>query len=212
MPLTVAPEVAQGQTVTLAADMWSVGALIYVLLAGISPFLGDNDNETISNVVNANYSLDVPELSDVSAEAKDFIQKLLLIDFRKRMSVDQALQHDWLSDPSLRDAKLLTDCLREFQYKHKWLVSDILRYLIRLFKERRVFVQQTPSEHLTQMLEAPQSSIIQAQLGSYSASAQQAEPYAIYDYNKIKNARPDRPQQIPEIVSSAEAAGNSSLL
>lgn len=77
----------------------------------------------VTLVVNANYALDVSELGEVTPEAKDFIQKLLLIDFNKRMTVDQALEHDWLSDPSLRDAKLLTDTLREFKYKHTWLVS-----------------------------------------------------------------------------------------
>lgn len=44
------------------------------------------------------------------------------------MSVDQALEHDWLNDPKLADAKLSIDCLREFKYKHKWLVS-IYNYL-----------------------------------------------------------------------------------
>lgn len=38
------------------------------------------------------------------------------------MTVNEALQHDWLSDPALGDAKLSTDCLREFKYKHNWLV------------------------------------------------------------------------------------------
>lgn len=161
----------------------------------MSPFLADNDSETLNNVVNANYALDIPELNEVSSEAKDFIQKLLLIDFTKRMSVDQALEHDWLSDPSLKDAKLLTDCLREFKYQHKWL-------------ERRVFVQQTPSEQLTQLIEAPLSSIAHIQHGEQPA-AQQAQPYAIYDYKKIKNARPDNPQQIPEIVTSNGTAANS---
>lgn len=41
------------------------------------------------------------------------------------MTVDQALNHDWLVDPALEDAKLQTDCLREFKYKHKWLVRQI---------------------------------------------------------------------------------------
>lgn len=49
-------------------------------LAGISPFLGDNDHETLNNIVNGNYTLDVPELEGVSPEARDFIKRLLSLD------------------------------------------------------------------------------------------------------------------------------------
>ena len=86
-----------------------------MLLAGASPFLGDNDRETLNNVVNSNYTLDRPELVEASSDARNFLERLLLLDSSKRMSVDQALEHDWLADPSLKDARLLTDCLREFK-------------------------------------------------------------------------------------------------
>lgn len=79
-PEFVSPEVVMGKMVTLAADMWSSGVLTYVLLSGCSPFLGDNDSETLTNVVNGQYILDVPELGDVSSDAKDFLEKLLIVD------------------------------------------------------------------------------------------------------------------------------------
>uniref|UniRef100_A0AC34FUI7 Protein kinase domain-containing protein n=1 Tax=Panagrolaimus sp. ES5 TaxID=591445 RepID=A0AC34FUI7_9BILA len=144
-PEFVAPEVALGKPVNLAADMWSSGVLSYVLLTGLSPFLGDNDKETLSNVVAGNANFTVPEFNEISPEGKDFLAKLLIVEPGKRMSVDQALEHDWLNDPKLADAKLSIDCLREFKYKHKWL-------------ERRVFVQQTPSEQFTQLIEVSLSS------------------------------------------------------
>uniref|UniRef100_A0A1I7S951 Protein kinase domain-containing protein n=1 Tax=Bursaphelenchus xylophilus TaxID=6326 RepID=A0A1I7S951_BURXY len=183
-PEFVSPEIAQGQTVTLAADMWSAGSLIYVLLTGVSPFLGDNDRETLANINNGNYLLDSEPFNEISNEAKDFLQKLLLLDPSKRMTVDQALSHDWLADPSLRDAKLRTDCLREFKYHYKWL-------------ERRVFVQQTPSDQLTQMLESPRRALAQIEKVNAAGSLpQRAEPYVIYDYNAIK----ERDDGIPEFV------------
>lgn len=73
--------------------------------------------------MNGNFTLDVPEFEGVSPEGRDFIKRLLALDPVKRLSVDEALAHDWISDPALADAKLMTDCLREFKYKHKWLVS-----------------------------------------------------------------------------------------
>ncbi|KAE9550262.1 hypothetical protein FO519_006523 [Halicephalobus sp. NKZ332] len=120
-PEFVAPEVAKGELVTLAADMWSVGVLTYILLSGSSPFLGDNDDETISNVIRGEANFQVPELNGISPEAKDFLKNLIQIPQVQRMSVDQALIHDWLNDPGLSKAKLSTDCLREWRYSHKWL-------------------------------------------------------------------------------------------
>lgn len=52
-PEFVAPEVANFDPVGPETDMWSVGVITYVLLSGLSPFLGDSDDETYANVVMA---------------------------------------------------------------------------------------------------------------------------------------------------------------
>ncbi|VDM23034.1 unnamed protein product [Wuchereria bancrofti] len=109
-------------------------------LSGISPFLGDNDTETVRNVMLGNYTLDNEEFSQISNNAKDFVSKLLVLDPRGRLNVDQALRHPWLSEKCLENAPITSECLREFKYKHKWL-------------ERRVFVQQTPSDQLMSVVQ-----------------------------------------------------------
>ena len=43
-PEFVSPEVVNYETISLKTDMWSVGVLTYVLLSGLSPFLGENNN------------------------------------------------------------------------------------------------------------------------------------------------------------------------
>lgn len=45
------------------------------------------------------------------------------------MTVDEALIHDWISDPELKNQKLLIECLREFKYKSNWLVCYLLLIL-----------------------------------------------------------------------------------
>ena len=35
---------------TFCSDMWSVGVICYILLSGYSPFMGDNDGETFTNI------------------------------------------------------------------------------------------------------------------------------------------------------------------
>ena len=60
--------------------MWSVGVLTYVLLSGISPFVGDNDNETLKNVSAGDYEFDDEIFDAISEDAKQFIDQLLQLD------------------------------------------------------------------------------------------------------------------------------------
>ena len=45
--------------------MWSVGVITYVLLTGLSPFLGDTNMETYTNITNLNYTFDETEFEAV---------------------------------------------------------------------------------------------------------------------------------------------------
>uniref|UniRef100_T1GUH5 Protein kinase domain-containing protein n=1 Tax=Megaselia scalaris TaxID=36166 RepID=T1GUH5_MEGSC len=76
--------------------MWSVGVICYVLLSGISPFMGETDIETMANVTVAKYDFDDEAFSQVSKEALDFISKLLVKDLSSRMTATQCLEHTWL--------------------------------------------------------------------------------------------------------------------
>ena len=60
--------------------MWSVGVITYVLLSGLSPFMGETDVETMANVTIAKYDFDDECFDDISDDAKDFISKLLVKD------------------------------------------------------------------------------------------------------------------------------------
>ncbi|KAK9308101.1 hypothetical protein QLX08_001818 [Tetragonisca angustula] len=95
-PDYVAPEILHYEPITLAADMWSVGVTTYVLLTGFSPFGGETDQETFQNISIG--EVDFPEelFGDISAQAKDFVAKLLVLDPSARMTAKQCLRHDWL--------------------------------------------------------------------------------------------------------------------
>jgi serine/threonine kinase 17 len=45
-----APEILDYSPVTPAADIWSLGCVIYVMLTGLSPFAGEDLQETYLNV------------------------------------------------------------------------------------------------------------------------------------------------------------------
>jgi serine/threonine kinase 17 len=52
--------------------------LTYVLLTGISPFAGDNNQETYVNINQNNVEYPDEMFSDVSPSAIDFIKRLLV--------------------------------------------------------------------------------------------------------------------------------------
>lgn len=95
-PEFVAPEIVNFDQISFGTDMWSVGVICYVLLSGLSPFMGGTDIETMANVTIAKYDFDDEVFNEISEDAKDFIQKLLLKDKERRMSATQCLAHTWL--------------------------------------------------------------------------------------------------------------------
>ncbi|XP_069971392.1 obscurin-like isoform X4 [Penaeus vannamei] len=122
MPEFVAPEVANGEGVTYAADMWSLGIITYLLLSGTSPFRGENDRETLTRVKKGEMSFDMEAFRHISDEAKDFIAKLLLFKPDVRMNVKDALVHPWIKkclDPPGDAYKINTDRLKSYYAKFR---------------------------------------------------------------------------------------------
>ncbi|KAH9494793.1 hypothetical protein Btru_020630 [Bulinus truncatus] len=124
-PEFVAPEVVNFDPIFPATDMWSVGVICYVLLSGLSPFMGESESETLSNVTMARWDFSAEEFESISNEAKDFITKLLVKDPRKRISASDCLEHQWLRRSVKREGNLLERSLskkrlRKFVYRRKW--------------------------------------------------------------------------------------------
>ncbi|XP_047520181.1 obscurin isoform X3 [Pieris napi] len=128
MPEFVAPEVAKGEGVAFGADMWSVGIITYILLSGRSPFRGLNDRETLSRVREGQWEwFDEEWWSRFSLESRDFISKLLVLDWRNRLDVDSALAHPWLSfaDKIYKDEYIITtDRLRSYYNSYRDWMSN----------------------------------------------------------------------------------------
>ncbi|KAF7149349.1 hypothetical protein RHSIM_Rhsim03G0213800 [Rhododendron simsii] len=91
----VAPEVLH-RSYSLEADMWSVGVITYILLCGSRPFWARTESGIFRSVLRADPNFDDAPWPGVSAEAKDFVRRLLNKDHRKRMTAAQALTHPWL--------------------------------------------------------------------------------------------------------------------
>ncbi|XP_045430199.1 myosin light chain kinase 2, skeletal/cardiac muscle isoform X5 [Pipistrellus kuhlii] len=97
-PEFLSPEVVNYDQISDKTDMWSMGVITYMLLSGLSPFLGDDDTETLNNVLAANWYFDEETFEAVSDEAKDFVSHLIVKDQGARMSAAQCLAHPWLNN------------------------------------------------------------------------------------------------------------------
>ncbi|XP_037043462.1 obscurin isoform X3 [Bradysia coprophila] len=97
MPEFVAPEVVNREGVGFHQDMWSVGIITYILLGGSSPFRGNNDKETLMRIQEGRWEFRESIWTNISAEAKDFITKLLVYTPSSRMDVRTALRHPWFN-------------------------------------------------------------------------------------------------------------------
>ncbi|XP_055963748.1 myosin light chain kinase family member 4-like [Sorex fumeus] len=100
-PEFLAPEIVNYDFVSFPTDMWSVGVITYMLLSGLSPFLGDNDTETLNNILACRWDLEEEEFQGLSDEGREFVTKLLTKEKNWRISASEALKHPWLADPRL---------------------------------------------------------------------------------------------------------------
>ncbi|XP_022101989.1 striated muscle-specific serine/threonine-protein kinase-like [Acanthaster planci] len=122
-PEFVAPEVVCKQPVSTASDVWSIGVMAYILLSGMSPFMGDDDKQTLMKVKRGYWDFDDEVWDSISDEAKEFLKAVLVLDPKKRLSLDQCLQHSWLKFDERHDqgvAKLSTQRLKTFNSRRKW--------------------------------------------------------------------------------------------
>ena len=92
----IAPEVLRGRYDGGSCDLWSVGVIAYVLLCGYPPFNGTNGDKVHQSVLRGRIRFPIGEWNDISADALDFVYRLLLKDPRRRMTMEQALTHPWM--------------------------------------------------------------------------------------------------------------------
>lgn len=95
-PEFVSPEVVNYNFVSYASDMWSVGVICYILVSGNSPFLGEDEDDTMANIQDGEWEF-CDEFDDVSDDCRDFIKRLIVYQKGGRMSANQCLAHPWIS-------------------------------------------------------------------------------------------------------------------
>jgi len=120
-PGYVAPEVLNAEGYDKEVDMWSIGVITYILLCGFPPFYSESVPEVFEQIMKAEFDYPEEYWADISDEAKDFINNLLVVDVQKRLTAKQALEHKWLRQSKKKDKKHTK--LAKFQEKMRNYVA-----------------------------------------------------------------------------------------
>ena len=59
--------------------MWSVGVIAYILLSGYSPFMGENDGETFTNIARYGPKSNPSKISNINTVVEQLFIKHIFI-------------------------------------------------------------------------------------------------------------------------------------
>ncbi|KAJ2729104.1 serine/threonine protein kinase [Coemansia sp. D1744] len=99
-PMYVAPEVLtvrQAGMYDNLVDVWSLGVVLYICLCGFPPFSDEMSPPPMRDqIISGMYNFPSPYWDSVSPEAIDLVSRMMQVDPKNRITVDQALAHPWL--------------------------------------------------------------------------------------------------------------------
>ncbi|KAM7015642.1 ribosomal protein S6 kinase alpha-2 [Tautogolabrus adspersus] len=97
----MAPEVLRKQGYDAACDIWSLGILLYTMIAGFSPFASSSEDtaeEILAKIGSGKFIITGGNWDLVSDAAKDIVVKMLHVDPHQRLTAPQVLRHPWIVD------------------------------------------------------------------------------------------------------------------
>ena len=98
--------------------MWSVGVIIFVLLVGYPPFLKDSQTELFQQIRSGDWVFHERDWENISADARELIENLLVVDPEQRWTVHDALRCSWIQQPEEDlSANDLSEALRSLRQK-----------------------------------------------------------------------------------------------
>jgi len=95
-PEYMAPELILESRKSLESDIWAVGICAYEMIFGIPPFYDESAEKILSKIVKKDEKIDF-ETVNISKSAKDLIIKLLTFDYNDRISLEEAMKHEFFA-------------------------------------------------------------------------------------------------------------------
>lgn len=115
----VAPEILENSNhrrYTRAVDVWSLGVVLYICLCGFPPFSdelysADNPYTLSQQIKNGRFDYPSPYWDSVGDPALDLIDRMLTVDVEARISIDDCLEHPWVTQGGIINPADSTDGL-----------------------------------------------------------------------------------------------------
>ncbi|XP_066598928.1 ribosomal protein S6 kinase 2 beta [Prorops nasuta] len=134
----VAPEVLKRQGYDAACDIWSLGVLLYIMLAGYTPFgnnPGDSATDILDRIGSGYIDVESGVWCQISSEAKELVKRMLHVDPNRRPTAASILKYPWICNRKYLSQKLLPEITND---SHNLKIAVAATYKAMSSNPRRV--------------------------------------------------------------------------
>lgn len=93
----IAPEIVTSHSYSPAADVFSAGVVLFILLVGYPPFCGDSKIEILLKISRGDVRFHSSDWDSISPSAVELVAKMLAARVQDRITVDEVLAHPWIA-------------------------------------------------------------------------------------------------------------------
>ena len=112
-PIYLAPEIMEEKPHDEAVDLWCIGVLLFELVTSNPPFLGNDLDSLKENVL----KLKINWPKDINTDAKNLIMKILKLDPKQRLPLEEMIKHPFITKFTPDAAKYLIKPVEGIKYE-----------------------------------------------------------------------------------------------
>lgn len=185
-----APELLKNQKYTNACDIFSMGVVLFILLAGYPPFeAAHKTDKWYKPIAQGDYEKfwHVHRGAKISDDAKDLINKMLHYRASKRCKLKDILEHKWFVGKILKDEELKDKIIARFAQARENRKKDAKKVKDLIESEHNAPVKRKVVEYTETLLNTPAPLVpLGVKLRSMTTFLTEHKPYqAIWAINTV---------------------------
>ncbi|KAI5071543.1 hypothetical protein GOP47_0013794 [Adiantum capillus-veneris] len=157
-PYYVAPEVLH-KHYGPAADVWSAGVILYILLSGVPPFWAETEHQIFEQVLKGDLDFESDPWPVISESAKDLIRKMLVRNPEKRYTAHEVLCHPWIREDGVAPDRPIDSAVLS-RMKQFMAMNKIKKIALRVIAERLSEEEIAGLKEMFKMIDADNSGSI----------------------------------------------------